>query len=385
MCWAFFGCCGLTATIMSFNATTGARQWKKLRTTSSASNSDDIVVPWDSGQLLIFGQEQPTATATNEGVLMVRSTSGSDIGIYSASTPLTAINDNASPSDSRIIADPSYGVWLWRSGAGLHFFDTDLVHQWTFATATGTGIVRVGNDILLTKGGVTGSGILIDKIDSTGASSATFVRTSLSSSPGTTCHALPLGETGDVLVWSGRRLWRIDSSLTETLTNVGAGSAFLAESATYSNNVHFSPDGSLCALRIGPGTPSTSLIGIDTTTLSEIWTQTFSGFQQCSNANHIFCRIQSTSNLSARDWSDGSESWNYNADLLERWKVAEETGHLIGFDANINRGIDIVDESTGSLIYDIQGVVNAAGARSINDVLNHDGRYIATFIQRSFP
>ena len=395
MCF-MFGCCR-DRTLSVFDDTDGHRLRRTLRETSAAVNIDDRMLPWGAADILIAGREQPSSTSTNEGQLMLRDKDTLLAGTLSVSTPLTSqiVQNNDGGSILWMQGDSTDGVWLWRSGQGINYFNTDLEQQWTFATATGSGLVRSGTDVILTKSSVSGASTIIEKIDNTGASVATLAVNALSVTASYTigtCSAFPIADSGNILVYgretrtsfpTKRRLWIVDSSLTEIAANspVDSATTYTAKTAFYNNTMFVSPDESSAVLRLS----TTSLVRIDLATLTEDWTVTAGDVVRCCDDTNVYTE---ETGPTARSWADGSVVWDGVLEIgaVDNMKIAEETGKVICLSMNRGAPLDglpcvaILEPADGSVQFGLEGKTYTDG-NFMQDVLNYDGKYYISYRQ----
>lgn len=391
MCWLMFGCCGGLVTIKAFDSATLALDWKKLKQSEDA-DADWTLMIWN-GDLLVYGSM--TSGTTGEGVLVTRDPDDGTAVVYSTSSPLTAVEAAGQFGRFAEDANETDGAWLHAENLGMYWQPAaldDPIVQGAEVTLNVTAnnrhklFYQDGTSIISGKDATT-----IAKWDDTGAETASLATSALSLTGGFalsgSAFAIENRNTNPVLFYGRetgggntfRRIWQVDSSLTEVAAVTGGTNNDFTYTNTDSiNRRPWTPDGNYAFVRTSLGVQR-----IDLGTLAFGWHATATVIAQvlCADNSQVYVitGAGASRNLRAIDVASGATVWTtaslaVTGDFYGRLTSA---GIAVWFSGSL----EIYNTTTGALVDDT--IDNQGGTvGNIKDVLEYDGRIYVTGAER---
>ena len=396
MCWAFFGCCDKLFTIKSFDSSTLARNWGKLKSTPNTTPADHAISLWN-GDILVYGSKN-TAALTNEGVLVTRDVSSGSPSVYSTSTPLTAIDPTGGVAEFSVDANASDGAWLLSADTAMYWDPAALDGPIALGASVSVDVdsssrqklfYQTSSSVISGKNSTT-----IAKWDSGGSETASLATSALSLTSGYSLSGSAFAietRASDPVLFYGRetngsqtlrRIWQVDTSLSEVAAVTGGTD----NDFTYSNtdsiyNKPWTPDGNYAFLKT-----STGIQRIDLATLAFGWHNTD------NTIDHILCADNSnvyvvynfgiSKRLRAISVSTGSTVWSQTSGTFGASARARvTTAGLALWNSNSVLQVRLYSTSTGSLIDSFDN--DGATVGGLKKLMEHDGSIYVAGVQRS--
>lgn len=394
MCWLMFGCCDTLRTIKAFDIGTFALDWSKLKTTTNATAVDWSVMLWN-GDLLVYGSKVSGATA--EGVLVTRDPDTGAPVVYSTSTPLTATEAGGNLGRFAEDANETDGAWLYAENVGMYWGPAGLDDPIVQGASVTLNVSASNRQKLFFQDGaslISGKdSTTIAKWDSSGSETTSLATSALSLTATKTlsgsAFAIENRNASPVLFYGRetgggttlRRVWQVDSSLTEVAAVTGGTN----NDFTYTNtdSIHrrpWTPDGNYAFIRTSLGVQR-----IDLSTLAFGWHDTTNTVEHvlCADDTQVYVIVAVTGfsrRLRAINVASGATVWTtgtINVTAAEFLGRVTSVGIAVWWSTNL----EVYNTTTGALVDDTiddQGATTGA----IKDVVEYDGRLYVVGVQR---